>query len=253
MSIMTYTPPVSQLLTLGDPTGKTDWRHYGSLGLRPEHIPELIRMVLDEELHWADSDSAAVWAPLHAWRALGQLRAEAAIEPLLTLLRRIDEHEDDWVSEDLPVVFGLIGAAAIPSLANYLANAEYPLFARVAAAQAFRRIGEKHPATRAACADKLMQQLEKYADNDRSLNAFLVGALLDLSIVEAVPLMERAFAAGSVDVSVNGDWEEVQISLGLKSHRDTPRPHFLAQEYGDLTSQAASPKPRRQHRHKKKN
>jgi hypothetical protein len=51
-----------------------------------DQVPELIRMALDEDLHWADTESAEVWAPLHAWRTLAQLRAEAAVEPLIGLL-----------------------------------------------------------------------------------------------------------------------------------------------------------------------
>lgn len=39
------------------------WPDYLKLGLTGEHVPELIRMALDEELHWADSESDAVWAP----------------------------------------------------------------------------------------------------------------------------------------------------------------------------------------------
>jgi len=83
-----YPPPVSELLTLGDCSKIGAWPDYLALGLGPQHIPDLIRMALDEELHWADSDSLDVWLPVHAWRALGQLRAEAAVEPLAGLLDR---------------------------------------------------------------------------------------------------------------------------------------------------------------------
>ena len=73
------------------------------LGLTSEHIPALIRMATDEELNWANADSLEVWAPVHAWRALGQLHAEEAIEPLMRLFH---EHDDsDWVGEELPIVY----------------------------------------------------------------------------------------------------------------------------------------------------
>ena len=36
--------------------------------------------------------------------------------------------------------------------------------------------------------------------------------------------MERAFAADTVDLSVAGDWEEVQIQMGWKIARETPIP-----------------------------
>ena len=55
MSELAYVEPVSQLLTLGDVGGQREWRDYAALGLAAEHIPELIRMALDEELAWADA------------------------------------------------------------------------------------------------------------------------------------------------------------------------------------------------------
>ena len=73
-----YPPPVSDLLTFGDCSRIGAWPDYLALGLGPQHVPDLIRMALDEELHLADPDSLDVWSPVHAWRALGQLRAESA-------------------------------------------------------------------------------------------------------------------------------------------------------------------------------
>jgi hypothetical protein len=58
--------------------------------------------------------------------------------------------------------------------------------------------------------------LEHFEDQDKSLNAFLVGPLRDLGAVESAPLMERAFAANRVDIGVQGDWEDVQIDMGLR-------------------------------------
>jgi hypothetical protein len=83
---MGYTYPVKKLLTYGSCQEMTRWPDYLKLGLTHEHAPELIRMVTDREFLWADQNSLAVWAPVHAWRALAQLRAEEAINPLIGLL-----------------------------------------------------------------------------------------------------------------------------------------------------------------------
>ena len=223
MSIANYPPPVDKLLTFGDCSHSPTWPNYLALGLGPEeHIPDLIRMATDEELNQAASDSLEVWAPVHAWRALGQLRAEAAIEPLLSLFRRIDENEDDWVDGQLPEVYGMIGPAAIPALTAYLADTSHGLDARIAAASSLKQIGEMHPGARAECVATLARQLERFAKQDPTLNAFLVGSLLDLEATEVAPLIERAFAADRIDESVAGDWEDVQIALGLKEHRERP-------------------------------
>jgi hypothetical protein len=138
--IYDYTPPVTQLLTLGDVRGQPH-RDYLALGLNAVHIPDLIRMAQDDDLHWADSDSAEVWAPIHAWRALGQLRAVEAIEPLIAHLPRIDDDEDDWAMEEIPHALAGIGQAAVPALALFLADSRNGLWARITAASSLGKPG----------------------------------------------------------------------------------------------------------------
>jgi hypothetical protein len=232
MTTINYPQPVDKLLTLGDARNTIGWSGYVALGLGPEHIPDLIRMALDEELHWAGSDSLQVWSPIHAWRALGQLRAESAIEPLLGLLHRIDDDQDDWVGEDLPKVMGMIGPAAIPALTAYVADLSHGLWARVAAVASLSEIGQRHSSSRAECVATLTRLLEHYQDRDKTINADLVAGLIELRAIESAPVIERAFAAGCVDISVSGDWEDVQVELGLARERTTPRPDYLAESFG---------------------
>ena len=218
-----YHSPVDKLLTLGQPKRHGTGVDYTALGISREHAPELIRMATDEALNSAPSDNLFVWAPVHAWWALAQLRAEEAVVPLLGLLRRIDEANDDWVGEDLPRVLAAIGPAAIPPVTAYLANPAHGEWARVAAANTLGLAGQSHPETRAECVARLSAQLERYDGQSDILNALLISSLMDLSAVEAAPVMEKAFASGRVDESVAGDWEDVQIELGLKTQREQPR------------------------------
>ena len=216
-----YSSPVSELLTLGDCRDFREWPNYLDLGLRSEHAPELIEMATDKELNWADSESLEVWAPVHAWRALGQLRAVAAIEPLLDLFHELKD--SDWVSEELPQVYGMIGREAIPALARYLDDASHGLWPRVTAAFSLERIAAGDPSARDECVTILSRQLERFTENDPTLNGFLISYLVNLKAVEAAPVMERAFAADHVDLSILGDWEDAQVRLGLKATRETPR------------------------------
>jgi len=222
-----YQFPVSQLLTYGDCLELPRWPEeldYLPLGFGPEHVPELVRMAMDDDLLWADSDGLEVWAPIHAWRVLGQLRAEAAVEPLLTLLHLVDDQNNDWVDEELPQVFAMIGPAAIEPLAAYLRDPSHGTWACIAAVDSLGAIGKEHPEARDACVAALTGILEDFEDNDRSVNAFIISGLLDLKAVQTAQLMERAFAADAVDLSVVGDWEEVQIAMGWKIARETPVP-----------------------------
>jgi len=263
-----YSPPVDKLLTLGNAWNMRDWPDYLALGFGPEHIPDLIRMATDDELNDGDSESLEVWAPAHAWRALGQLRAAEAAVPLAQLFQRVDDNDDDFLNEDLPSAFGLIGAAAIPALTAYLADPSHGLWARVAVGQSLKEIGLRHPEAREECVGVLTRQLEKFSEQDPELNAFLVSPLMDLHAVESAPLIERVFAVGAAEIGVVGDWEDVQIELGLISKRTKPRgPHPLTPAEAELQRIAegiarlsARPilkeekpqsKPKR-HRHKKK-
>src|SRR5689334_21038493 len=85
-----YAAPVLRLLNIGEAGSyrPADWPDYRArFGLQREHIGDLIRMACDPRLNQADPASKEVWAPLHAWRALGQMRAVEAVLPLLALLR----------------------------------------------------------------------------------------------------------------------------------------------------------------------
>jgi PBS lyase HEAT-like repeat len=219
-NVNSYAPPVNKLLIYGEAKDSRPnrWPDYLELGLGPEHISELIRMATDENLNWADSTSLEVWAPTHAWRALGQLRSEAAVEPLLSLFKTLDE--DEWVPDEIPEVMGMIGPAALPALARFIADGLSDEHTRIGAMSSIDQIGNRWPEARSACIEILVRQLELFAENEPEINAFLILSLVKLKATEALPLIERAFTAGSVDESILGDWEDVQVEFGLKSEEE---------------------------------
>ncbi len=224
----TYAAPVDALLSIGEPHGRR-WPDYlDQFNLTTADIPELIRMATDSDLNWADSESLEVWASLHAWRSLGQLKAEAAIEPLISIFNEMED--SDWFREEMPEVFGLIGPTAIPGLAEFLANPNNIFWPRWMSADALVKIGQEHPSARDECLGRLIQQLEQYSKNSRDLNGALICALINLEGREAAATMEAAFSAKRVDTSMAGDWLDVQHSLGfltksevydLRKHVDT--------------------------------
>jgi hypothetical protein len=221
-----YPDPVNKLLTYGDCRKPHEWPNYLELGLTQAHVPDLIRMATDPELNWADSDSLEVWAPVHAWRALGQLRAEEAILPLMELFQELEE--SDWAIEELPEVYGMIGPRAIPSLADYLSTSSHSVEARMTAANCLERIGKIHPEARGECVSVLTRELERFRTNDPDLNGSLISDLLDLKAVEAIPVIRAAFANHRVDPFIAGDVEDVEIELGLRAQRtSSARPMAL--------------------------
>src|SRR6266851_2878557 len=216
-----YTAPVDKLLTYGkpEPLDSEDWPDYLEIGLGPEHIPELLRMAADNALLKGNEESSEAWGPVYAVRALGQLRSETVVNPLLSLFD--DDVRDDWLSDELPMALGMIGPAIIPAISTYVADTSRGIFPRVFAASTFLRISKNFPESRSDCIAAYVKQLELFEQEDEELNALLISDLADMKAMEALPLIERAFAADRVDRSII-DLDDVYVHLGLKEREEKP-------------------------------
>ncbi|AFY82090.1 hypothetical protein [Oscillatoria acuminata] len=223
MILQDYQPPVSQLLTFGDARDIALENNYiEQIGFTEEHIPDLIRMAIDPELNWAYSDTLEVWAPIHAWRSLGQLRAAAAVKPLLSLM---DELKDsDWYTDEMPTVLAQIGPVTLPDLIAYLANPHYNSHQRAIITESIALIGKQYPEYRDECVKILTRRLADYKSNPNELNGWIVCNLIDLKAVESASVIEAGFAADAINPFIPGDWNEVQVNLGLKTREELPEP-----------------------------
>lgn len=219
-----YAPPVDQLLTLGEAEMGV-WPDYLGLGLHEEHCRELIRMATDESLAHAGRGSTELWAGVHAWRTLGQLRAESAIESLGNRLAESDI-DDDWELQELPIVLAMMGPVAISKLIEVLEDSLADPWARASAVEGLVKVAVDHPQTREEIIEALMRRLRNVDSEVEEVITSVVSGLADLKATEAAPLMEQAFEADKVDTWLRGDWEDVQIDMGLLDQRKTPRPIY---------------------------
>ncbi|MBL7039230.1 MAG: hypothetical protein ISR77_11410 [Pirellulaceae bacterium] len=223
---------IERLYRIGDPRNTWQWRegdpdYVAEFGLCPAHIPALIEIARQwaDRGEWPKDDT--LYAPVHAWRALGQLGAVEAVEPLLAMQNSLDEVGDDWYLEEFHDVFGLIGPAAVPAMAAYLTDGSNSEFGRVSSANGLCEIGKRHPETHQQVVELLATQLARREPDVYSLNGLLVGYLVDLKAVESAEVIERAFAAGVVDETICGDWPEIRqelavSELGLVPERPKP-------------------------------
>ena len=234
-----YPPPLDRLKELDHPSMAWDWakgeRDYvAELGLTAEHVPGLIRIARQWLDTWGDEerDEAELWASVHAWRALGQLGAVEAVEPLLGMLDGLADTDDDWHMEEFPDVFALIGPDAAEALERYVTDPSHGVYPRAVAGSGLVRMAERQPDCRTTAVTAVGNALADYQQNDIALNAFFVGHLLRLKAVEQAELIERAFAADRVDDDVCGFWGEVREELGVEglglAPDEPPRPHHDA-------------------------
>jgi hypothetical protein len=80
---------------------------------------------------------------------------------------------------------------------------------------------------RAECVGILARTLEPPDYRDPSVSGSVVSALLDLHAVEAIDAIREAFRRKSVDISIPGDEEDVEIELALREFRATPAQRYI--------------------------
>lgn len=165
-----------------------------------------------------------MFAQIHACRALGQLRAESAIEPLLDLLAGQDDDNDwdDWLTEGVPVALGQIGPSAFPVIESRLVGSTGKMWSSVYFVNALNEIARHFPEMRQRAIDVIVRLLSDAEANDPGVNGSLVADLIDYTAAETWPVIEAAFATGNVDEFVAGDAADVKYELGLGPN---PRPH----------------------------
>lgn len=236
--------PIARLLALGEPRYSREfaWPDYRSFGLSFEHILALIRIATDIDLiNLPDENDPRGWGPIHAWRALGQLQAQEAIQPLLRLFHEV--RDNDWVIEEMPDVFALIGPAAFPALAAYLRNTSYPAYSRLVAATSLMQMALSHPQVRDQGVEILAEQLSAFKNNIPGVNSVLIANLVELQAVEKVDLIQKVFTEGKVDRFLVGDWRDIRHRLRPSAARRTPTtPADLARSVGNIPPDPA-PRP----------
>lgn len=207
---------LAPLLALGESEIYTQpWPDYVAwLGLTDADIPALLQIVLHSEWQgrdWAHEPDA--WAPIHAWRAIGQLRSQTAVHPLIEFSDRMVDNE--WVWAELPFVFAMLGPLAIPPLTKYVTENPQKYPTAYTAINALSQIGVSYPEARPLITVFFTNRVSKAPENHPSVNGYLVRALIDLRAEEAVPAIREAFEQNLVDEAVTGEWNDVLVAFGL--------------------------------------
>lgn len=214
---------VDRLLQAEAPHTVQDWEqqdgyYVATCRISTEDIPGLFDILRKwNDQTWPDEEGPAdlELLPVTAWRALGDLKAEGSVGPLIEFLKDLNE-TDDWACDDLPHVFGKIGDASLDPLVQIATDEGIEGFIRSIAVRGLGCLANYHADTRdriVACLTRLMTD----ARDDRIVfNTSILHVLVDLQAVEAAEPIERAFAANLLDAGLLGDWDHVRQTLGVE-------------------------------------
>jgi hypothetical protein len=123
-------------------------------------MTERLGRIVGDPYNW-NEPLPAWWAVVHGVYILGAIGTPDAVLPLLRALRYAEACENDWVTEDLPAIFGKIGIPALEGLRGMAAD----------------RTGGW--LTRAATLESLAAITLSHAEKERELFGFIRGIFLD--------------------------------------------------------------------------
>lgn len=224
-----YPEALAPLITHGEPTDDTDYAGWAEQ-LRG-YVPDLIRMVLDDDLNSRKEDDPAVWAPVHALKVLGVLGPAEAAEPLLECF----DWDDERITEELPEVYASIGPAAIPWLHNYLRDPSHDPLNRATASTALVAIAQRHPPARDTIVTLLTAFLDRPEADDSSeeedVTSYVIADLGELGARSAYEAIRRAFAENRVNPIFVG-LEDIERDFGMRPPLDPSHPPETRTEPG---------------------
>ncbi|EAQ78606.1 hypothetical protein [Blastopirellula marina] len=174
----------------------------------------------DEELDAAGiDDMAIVEGPAHAWRALGQLGVIDAIAPLARYVEGDgSDLWDEWANEEMPVVFGIMGEAAIEPLRRHIEDVSIGERGRISLVEGLEKVAQFQPPLCDRVTSQLdeLLQLEIKAKRYDDIATFLVISLVELKAKTAAETIERAFAAQLIDETLGGCWGDTRRALDVE-------------------------------------
>lgn len=216
---------IDALGTLGEPQDGQRWLDYSRYGVTTADASRLVSLIKDKAGEFCESEDDDYWVPLHAWRALKALMP-AGLELLISGLNLVCE--DEWAQDEIPEVIAAARNAAIEPLAGFIMQADNEVQARFLAIDALAQVGKTNSSLRAKAIGRLTECLQASAAAESELNGYLIAQLIDLKAADSLPVITAAFAEERVAVSISGDLEDVEIGLGVRTERSTPRPDYHA-------------------------
>jgi hypothetical protein len=235
-AIDSYTGPVARLLIIRDAAVGQDpskWLNYKSdFGIGIEHEADLIRLATDGVLRATSRKEHKAWGPIHATRALGQMRSSRAVPALLHALR--ENIESSPTPQEIGYVLAAVGDLAMEILSDFLVSLPEAADVEIAIVLAMGEVASFEPSLKQVCIENVRSILrsrttistEASIDESSVVCSFAVAILLQMKAASCYREILEAHRLGIVDCTFCGDIEDVEIRLGMRTERTSPRLEF---------------------------
>jgi hypothetical protein len=146
--------------------------------LKRGHLVDRLGRIVSDPYSW-NEPLPAWWAVTHAVYILGAFATAETVLPLLRALRYAEACENDWVTEDLPAIFGRVGLPAVEGLRNLAGDRTTGWLARAMALEGLAAVALRHPET-AEEQFRFIHAFFAQPDEDRKVRQMAGHVLLDV-------------------------------------------------------------------------
>ncbi len=159
-----------------------------------------------------------------------------AAECLLTLVKESKSNDIIYGSEYFNV-FANYDASVIPLLKQIIEEvADTEEFVSYFCCDAWRVLIQDKPEYHQDFVEFLVAQLQNHQQQDSEFNAFMLNYMIDYPelAVQYIDFIRKLFDSDSIFFGICGDLEDVEMELGLRTERATPKPKYTKPEWDFL-------------------
>ncbi len=200
---------------------------YSMLGFGTSDIAVLKKTFIDT------LEDAEVWdysLAEHAFLILAAMQSKVASKVLVGFLNTYCESE--WLLMNFPRMMAHSGASSVSLLKTYFCDTTKGLDGRSLACETLSEIGKMNDALREDIVNFYRTFLLEHND-DSAANTSVIASLCTLKAEEAIDDIRSCFANAHVINAWCGDLEDVEIQLGIRKERSTPRPDYSSDLFSE--------------------
>ncbi|NWF65905.1 MAG: DUF1186 domain-containing protein [Campylobacterales bacterium] len=226
-----YDGRVAKLLSVGRRglmTVNENMDYVKEFGFNEDDVKELLILADDMDIYdfdysgFKDNEGLEFYGVIHAWYALSQLKVPEAKDIFIKLIESTtDDYHDDWVLSGFRDLIAPYRKEIYQYFIETIKSESYDRWVRVEYINVLKDMIEAKEIE-----ISILNELIEYILNnskDEIVNASMINVCIELKLTEYLPLISKCFDEEIVDIDFIGDFEDVEIAMGIKEKREKPR------------------------------
>ncbi len=226
-----YSDKVAKLLLIGDRglilVEQEEINYIEKFGFCEDDVEQLLLLANDEDIYnfdysdFNDDEGLEFYGVIHAWHVLSQLKVPEAKDIFIKFMEETDEDDiDEWILDSF---FKLIKPYRKDMYQYFIDNTKSEDCNEWVRAEYISVLKDmvKTDELNISKFSELVEYILKNSKNEIVISS-IISMCVDLKLTQYMPLIKKCFDEDSVDIDYVGDYENIEIQMGLKEVREKP-------------------------------